>query len=75
MYRVVPFNASINMNSGADAAASQLEQLIVQMAQQGFEYLRMENIPTFVAGSSGCFGFGAVPATSRDFPVVIFRQR
>lgn len=75
MYRVVPFNASIDMNSGANAAASQLEQLILQMAQQGFEYIRMESIPTYVAGSSGCFGLGAVPPSNREFPVVIFRQR
>ncbi len=75
MYRVVPFNASINMNSGAEAAAEQLQQLVLQMAQQGYEYVRMESIPTFIAGSSGCFGLGAVPASSREFCVVVFRQR
>lgn len=75
MYKVVPFNANIDMNSGANAAAAQLESLIVQMANQGYEFVDMESIPTFVAGSSGCFGIGAVPSTSRDYPVVIFRHR
>jgi len=75
MYKVVPFNASIGQNEGSDKAASQLEVVIGQWAQQGFDYVGMEHIPTFVAGNSGCMGLGATPATSRQFPVLIFRGR
>jgi hypothetical protein len=75
MYKVVPFNASIGQNEGSDHAAQQLEGAISQMEQQGFEYAGMESIPTYVAGNNGCFGLGATPATTRQFPVLIFRKR
>jgi hypothetical protein len=75
MYKVLPFNASIPMNAGADAAASQLESVIIDMARRGYEFTSMESIPTFVAGSKGCFGIGATSASSRNYPVVIFRQK
>ena len=54
-YKVVPFNASINKDQDANVAASQLEALISSLSAEGFEDVRMETIPTFVAGTRGCF--------------------
>lgn len=73
-YKVVPFNASINKDQDANVAASQLEALISALSAEGFEYVRMETIPTFVAGTRGCFGIGALPATSRSYTVVVARR-
>ena len=73
-YKVMPFTASITQQEGSANAAAQLEQLIAQMAASGYEYVRLESIPTFVAGTNGCFGLGATPPTTRSISVVVFRQ-
>lgn len=73
-YKVVPFSAVIQPNQGAGHAASQLDALIEQHAGHGFEYVRMEIIPTFVPGDNGCFGIGARPSTTRSYPVVVFKM-
>ena len=74
MFKVIPFSANINQQQGAGHAAEQLESVIVEMSGKGFVYVRMETIPTFVAGNSGCMGIGATPATTRSYPVLVFRR-
>lgn len=73
-YKVVPFNAVISQGEGAANAAHQLEVLIANHILAGFELVGMESIPTHVAGNDGCFGIGAVPASTVNYPVVIFRR-
>lgn len=73
-YKIVPFNASIKRDETSQAAASQLEIIVLAAAAEGWEYVRMESIPTYVAGSAGCFGFGAIAPSSRNYPVVVFRK-
>lgn len=74
VYRVVPFVASINMYEGATQAAAQLEALIQSWTAQGWEYVRLESVETFVAGSAGCFGIGATPARVVSYSMAVFRQ-
>jgi hypothetical protein len=73
-YRVVPFVASIAMNEGATQAAAQLEALIKSWTDNGWEYVRLEQVETFVAGSSGCFGFGATPSQLVSHSMAVFKQ-
>lgn len=73
-YKVVPFKASIGSSDDALAAASQLESLIGSHASSGWEYVRLEQVDTFVAGSSGCFGFGATPGRNTSIAMVVFRK-
>lgn len=73
-YRVVPFVAAIASNQGAEQASSQLESLIQTYAQQGWEYVRLENVETYVEGTNGCFGLGATPARMTSYSMVVFRQ-
>ena len=73
-YRVVPFVASISLNDGSDPAAAQLESLIKSWADQGWEYVRLESVETFVAGNAGCFGFGAVPARVISYSMAVFKR-
>lgn len=74
-YRVVPFNAAISLKEGANEAAAQLEVLIRQVVAEGWEYVRLETIPTYVAGDNGCFGLLFVtPASSRAYTVAVFRK-
>lgn len=73
-YRVIPFTANIANGEGAPAAASQLQTLIATNAAQGWEYVRLEQVETHIAGTDGCFGFGAMPASSRSLSMVVFRK-
>jgi hypothetical protein len=73
-YRVIPFTANIANNEGAPAAASQLQALITTNAGQGWEYVRLEQVDTHIAGTDGCFGIGAMPASSRSVSMAVFRK-
>lgn len=73
-YKVVPFNASISKDQGVVEAAHQLEELLRTEATDGWVYIRLETIPTYVAGTQGCFGIGAIPATNRSYTVAVFRK-
>jgi len=73
-YRVVPFVASINMHDGAGAAAKQLQAMIAQQAGEGWEYVRLENVETHIAGSAGCFGLGATPERTVSVSMIVFRK-
>lgn len=73
-YKVVPFVAAINSLEGSQQAAAQLEQLVQTWAQNGWEYVRLESVATYVAGSSGCFGFGATAGGMTSYSMVVFRR-
>lgn len=73
-YKVVPFTASVGINADASAAASQLETLIQSFASEGWEYVRLEHVDTFVAGSNGCFGLGATPSRQISIAMAVFRK-
>lgn len=73
-YRVVPFAASITQNDGAGKAAAQLQSLITQHAEERWEYVRLESVETNIAGSSGCFGFGASPSRTVSVSMIVFRR-
>lgn len=73
-YRVVPFVAQISSDQGSQQASSQLEKLVTEWAAHGWEYIRLENVETYVAGRDGCFGFGATPARMTSYAMVVFRK-
>lgn len=73
-YKVVPFTANVASKEGSQTAASQLEKLCNEMANQGWEYLRLEIVETYVAGSGGCFGIGAQPAVQTSFSMAVFKK-
>jgi hypothetical protein len=73
-YKVVPFTASIGSDASASAAASQLETLIQTFASDGWEYIRLEHVDTFVAGNNGCFGIGATASRNISIAMAVFRK-
>ena len=73
-YRVVPFVASIATNEGSGQAAGQLEALIKSWTDSGWEYVRLESVETFIAGSPGCFGLGATPGRLVSYSMAVFKQ-
>ena len=73
-YRVVPFVASITLQDNAAKAAVQLQALATEYAKDGWEYIRLESVETYIAGDNGCFGFGATPARTTSVSMVVFRK-
>jgi hypothetical protein len=73
-YHVVPFAASVAVNEGAGHAAAQLEALIKSWSDQGWEYVRLESVETYVAGSPGCFGLGATQPRLVSYSMAVFKQ-
>jgi len=72
-YKVVPFVASIGHKNGtSEDVANQLESLINEYAAQGWSYIRLESVTTFVNPDNGCFGFGAKPGYETTRQMVVF---
>ena len=73
-YAVVPFVAVIAHGKGSEEAAAQLQQLIQNYAQKGWQYVRLENVETFMVGTNGCFGIGATPPRTTVYSMAVFRR-
>jgi len=77
-YRVIPFVADVSVTEGTGAAAQQLQDLINKMSQDGWSFLRLENIETIVRdpGKSGCFGIGAMPPSQNisRYDMAVFQK-
>jgi hypothetical protein len=73
-YKVIPFVPSVANKSTSELAAKQLEAIINEMSQEGWNYVRVENITTLIAGTNGCFGlFGSPPQISTK-QLIVFAQ-
>lgn len=72
-YKVVPFVASINPRTDtSDQVAKQLETLINQGASEGWNYLRIESVTTYIHPENGCFNDKPGFNTTRQ--VVVFSR-
>lgn len=75
-YKVVPFVASIDPKKGTtNHVAEQLERLIKDHKNLGWEYIRLESVSTFVNPDDGCFGFGAKPGYTTNSQMVVFQKK
>ena len=73
-FKVVPFVAKITSKDSTTQVANQLQTVINSYSQEGWEYLRMDNVETYVEGTNGCFGFGAKPGFVTNYTVLVFRK-
>ncbi len=73
-YKVVPFIATFNQKESTGVIARQLEQLIAQFAKEGWTYIRLESVSTYVQPDSGCFGIGAQPGRMAAYQMVVFSK-
>ena len=73
-YKVVPFTANITRDSKASAASQQLESIINNHNNEGWEFYSMEDLTTDVAPDSGCFGIGAKPGYAVSVQCLVFRR-
>jgi hypothetical protein len=74
-YKVVPFTATIVQKKEKTAViAIQLENLIETFNADGWQYVRLESVSTFVQPDAGCFGIGATPGGMASYQMVVFRK-
>jgi len=74
-YKVVPLEPSLDMKASTTKDASDyLERFINHYENQGWKYIRVEVISTFVSGDNGCFGFGATPGYTTNKQMVVFSE-
>jgi hypothetical protein len=74
-YKVVPLDPTFNRKTATSSshdAAEYLEKCIQHYVDQGWKYIRVESISTYVAGTAGCFGFGANPGYTSVKQMVVF---
>lgn len=74
-YKVVPFVASIDPKKGtSNHVADQLESLITAYQGNGWNYVRLESVTTYVQPELGCFGLGAKPGYTTTNQMVVFSK-
>ncbi len=74
-YTVVPFVARLNQKSETTATvANQLENLIKRYSDQGWKYVRLESVSTYVQPDPGCFGLGSKPGFMSSYQMIVFSK-
>lgn len=75
-YKVVPFTATLDeKKETTSVVANQLENLIKNYNGQGWEYIRLESVSTYVQPDAGCFGLGAKPGYMASYQMIVFSKR
>ncbi|MEY8758137.1 hypothetical protein [Chryseobacterium tongliaoense] len=74
-YKVIPFVATANQqNMSAKNIAEQLDNLITVHANDGWTYIRVESISTYIQPVEGCFGNTAQPGYMTSYQMVVFSK-
>lgn len=75
-YKVIPFVPSINRNKeNSTEVAKQLEDIIKHHSNQGWLYVRVESVETFIKPDNGCFGLGAKPGYIESRQMIVFNKK
>ncbi len=75
-YKVVPLEPNLELKSSSTKDASDyLERFITHYDNQGWRYIRVEVISTYVSGENGCFGFGSTPGYTTSKQMVVFEKK
>ena len=75
-YKVIPFNPTIDPNKqNSPHTAEQLERLIASHTANGWNYVRMETVSTYVyPQAAGCFVFQPKPGYAFKQQMVVFQK-
>ncbi|WP_421810708.1 hypothetical protein [Flagellimonas sp.] len=73
-YKVIPFVASLDPKKGtSNNVAEQLEEIINKAEEQGWKYVRLESVTTYVQPDSGCFGIGGQQGYTTTKQMIVFQ--
>lgn len=73
-YKVIPFVALVDHKEGSFNVAKQLQEKIDKYTAEGWTYVRLEAVTTFVKPDNGCFGFGGKPGYTTANQVIVFQK-
>lgn len=74
-HKVIPFIPSIVRNKeNSKEVAKQLEEVIDNYTNQGWEYIRLESVQTYIVPDAGCFGLGAKPGYTAYRQMIVFKR-
>ncbi|MDC7997038.1 hypothetical protein [Gilvibacter sediminis] len=74
-YKVIPFTPVLNPKGNkSEQASKQLEEMIVNYAERGWTYQRLESVSSFVHPEAGCFGLGGKPGYNLSLQMLVFYQ-
>jgi hypothetical protein len=73
-YKVVSISPNLSRKSPPTQVADDLENVIQKYAEQGWEFMQVETLGTYVDGTNGCFGLGAKPGFHVEFQMVVFQR-
>ena len=74
-YKVIPFVPSVNASKeSSNHVSNQLEDVIKNYADQGWKYIRLESVTTFVHAEGGCFGIGGKPGYNTTRQMIVFSK-
>lgn len=74
-HKVIPFVATANQqNMSSTNIAHQLENLIQVQNDEGWKYVRLESVSTFVQPVEGCFGIGNKPGYMTSYQMAVFTK-
>jgi len=74
-YKVLSFVPSIDpKKDNYSHAAKQLQDLIDSQSVQGWKYVRLEGVTTYVKPDSACFGLKVTPGYNTTKQMVVFEK-
>jgi len=73
-YKVVPINPVIRKGENSTHLAAEFESVIQKYVNDGWEFVSLESLSTWIIGNSGCFGIGSTPGFMDVKQIIIFRQ-
>ena len=73
-YKTVAFDPQIDRNNPTGSAAAALQSIVESHANEGWEFVGVQNHSTVIPGSNGCFGFGAQSSTNDTMSLVVFQK-
>ncbi len=73
-YKVVSIVPVQKDKETAQHVAQDLENLIKRYASEGWEYVRVEDLKTWVNPVGGCFGLGQQPGYYSNRQMIVFRK-
>lgn len=74
-YKVVPFIASIDSKNGtSNHVADQLETIIKSYNAQGWEYMGLGSVTTYIQPETGCFGIKAKSGYTTANQMIVFKR-
>lgn len=74
-YKIVPFLPITDLKRNQlEHVANQLQEIVNNYTRNGWDYVRVESITTYVKGNSGCLGFGASGDSVNSNQMIVFRK-